>query len=98
MVTFLTILFIIICLMLIFMVVITPSSDSGMASAFGGMGGDSFFGTKAQSHISRFTVFLAVSFMLLALAINWVNAHPSQPDEGLDPETPATEPAPDNGN
>jgi len=69
----LSILFIIVCLLLIFMVVITPSSEGGMAAAFGGMGSDSFFGTKAHQHINKFTVFLAVSFLVLAFCINWIN-------------------------
>jgi len=76
----LSILFVIICLLLIFMVVITPSSEGGMAAAFGGMGSDSFFGTKAHQHINKFTVFLAVSFLVLAFCINWTNK-----------EAPATE-------
>lgn len=66
-------LFIIICILLIFMVVITPSQEGGMAAAFGGMGSDTFFGTKAHQHISKFTVFLAVSFLLLAVFINRLN-------------------------
>lgn len=74
MIVFLTILFVIICILLVFMVVITPSQEGGMAAAFGGVGSDSFFGTKAHSHISKFTVFLAVSFLVLALAINKLNA------------------------
>ena len=71
--TLLGILFVIICLLLIFMVVITPSQEGGMAAAFGGMGSDSFFGTKAHQHINKFTVFLAVSFLVLAFFINWTN-------------------------
>lgn len=71
--TLLAILFVIICLLLIFMVVITPSQEGGMAAAFGGMGSDSFFGTKAHQHINKFTVFLAVSFLVLAFCINWTN-------------------------
>ena len=71
--TLLSIFFIIICILLIFMVVITPSQEGGMAAAFGGMGSDSFFGTKAHQHINKFTVFLAVSFLVLAFSINWTN-------------------------
>lgn len=71
--TLLGIFFVIICVLLIFMVVITPSQEGGMAAAFGGMGSDSFFGTKAHQHINKFTVFLAVSFLVLAFAINWTN-------------------------
>lgn len=72
--TFLIILFILICVLLIFMVIITPSSEGGMAAAFGGMGSESFFGTKAHQHINKFTVFLAVSFLVLAVWINGINA------------------------
>jgi len=71
--TLLGIFFIIISLLLVFMVVITPSQEGGMAAAFGGMGSDSFFGTKAHSHINKFTVFLAVAFLVLAFWINWTN-------------------------
>ena len=71
--TLLGILFVIICLLLIFMVIITPSQEGGMAAAFGGMGSDSFFGTKAHQSINKFTVFLAVSFLVLAFCINWTN-------------------------
>jgi protein translocase SecG subunit len=71
--TLLGILFVIISLLLVFMVVITPSQEGGMAAAFGGMGSDSFFGTKAHQHINKFTVFLAVSFLVLAFWINWTN-------------------------
>lgn len=65
-----SILFVIVCLLLIFMVVITPSQSEGLAGAFGGMGSDTFFGTKAGQHINRFTVGLAVSFLVLAVLIN----------------------------
>ncbi len=74
MIMFFSILFALFCILLIFMVVITPSNEGGMAAAFGGMGSDSFFGTKAHQHISKFTVFLAVAFLILAVVINQVNA------------------------
>jgi protein translocase SecG subunit len=70
----LAIVFIIICLLLVFMVVITPSNEGGMAAAFGGMGGDTFFGSKANQHINRFTVFLAISFLVLAMALNYLSS------------------------
>lgn len=70
----LTILFVIVAILLVFMVVITPSQEGGMAAAFGGMGSDSFFGTKAHQHINKFTVFLAVSLLVLTVFINLQNA------------------------
>lgn len=97
----LSIFFVLVCLLLIFMVVITPSQEGGLASAFGGMGSDSFFGTKAHRHINRFTVFLAVAFVLIAMVINWRNARAGvSPEEKKSiitegaKETPAPPPAP----
>src|SRR5258706_12407406 len=78
--TLLSICFIIVCILLVFMVVITPSQEGGMAAAFGGMGSDSFFGTKAHQHINKFTVFLAVSFLVLAFWLNWTNKEAGVPE------------------
>jgi preprotein translocase subunit SecG len=67
--------FLVVCLFLILIVVITPSQEGGMAAAFGGMGSDSFFGTKAHQHINKFMVFLAAGFLVLAVVINRVNSN-----------------------
>ena len=66
----LEIFFVLVCLLLIFMVIITPSQEGGLASAFGGMGSESFFGTKVHRHVNRFTILLAVLFLGLAVIIN----------------------------
>jgi preprotein translocase subunit SecG len=97
----LIILFVLVCLLLIFMVVITPSQEGGIAAAFGGLGSDTFFGTKAHQHINKFTVFLAVAFLVLAVLINRANvgksgAGPSELEkkiQQLPPEGGATPPA-----
>ena len=82
MIILLQILFILICLFLVFMVVITPSNEGGMAAAFGGMGGDTFFGSKANQHINKFTVFLAVSFLVLAMGLNFMKVGKSEKAKG----------------
>ena len=86
MITLLTVLFVIITLLLILMVVITPSSEGGIAAAFGGMGSDTFFGTKAHRHINKFTLFLAVSFLVLAFSINLLTSA-----QGKEDDAPTTE-------
>lgn len=86
---FLYILFVLITVLLVFMVVITPSHEGGMAAAFGGMGSDTFFGTKAHQHISKFTVFLAIAFIGVSVLINALN---SKKKRGVPP--PAVTPAP----
>jgi len=90
MIIFLTILFVLVTILLVFMVVITPSNEGGMAAAFGGMGSDTFFGTKAHSHINRFTLFLAVAFLGLAIGINLLHAKKGT-DKDKKPKPPATE-------
>ena len=50
------------------------------------MGSDTFFGTKAHRHINKFTLFLAVSFLVLAFSINIIKA-----TEGKDDDSPAVE-------
>lgn len=72
----LEIVFGVLCLLLILLIGISPAQGEGLASAFSGVGSDSFFGTRAQSKINWFTAGLAVTALLLALAINYLNAHP----------------------
>ena len=85
----------IVCILLVFIVVITPSSEGGMAAAFGGMGSDSFFGTKAHQHINKFMVFLAVAFLVLAVALNYLNAtSPRESSGGGKRPSAASEPPP----
>jgi protein translocase SecG subunit len=88
--------FLLVCILLIFIVVITPSQEGGMAAAFGGMGSDSFFGTKAHQHISKFMVFLAGAFLLLAVLLNRMNASTgTAPGGGVNvPKTKFSDPAP----
>ena len=70
MLTLLTIVFTVVCFLMIFMVIVTPGGEGGLASALGGGGGDSFFGAKAGRSVNRFTILLAVLFLVLAVVIN----------------------------
>ncbi|HTF57860.1 MAG TPA: preprotein translocase subunit SecG [Planctomycetota bacterium] len=95
MLVLLSILFALVCLLLIFMVVITPSQSEGLAGAFGGMGSDTFFGTKAGQHINRFTIGLAVAFLVLAVLINFMATSGGGKKEGMVPgRTETTAPPP----
>lgn len=95
MLVLLSIVFGLVCLLLIFMVVITPSQSEGLAGAFGGMGSDTFFGTKAGQHINRFTIGLAVAFLVLAVAINVLATRGGGQKESMVPgRTETTAPPP----
>lgn len=93
-------LFVIVCILLVFIVVITPSQEGGMAAAFGGMGSDSFFGTKAHQHINKFMVFLAVAFLVLSVFLNRMNSQSpgtgsgGAPKKAVAGETPGPAPLP----
>lgn len=69
----LKVLFTILCMFFIFIIVIQPAKGEGITSAFGGGGVDTFFGTKTQQHINKFTVFLAVFFFVIAIVINLIS-------------------------
>ena len=65
MLAILSIIFVLSSALLVFVVIIQPSQGEGLASAFGGGGTESFFGTKAGQHINRFTIILSAIFLLL---------------------------------
>ncbi len=71
----LEIVFVILCLMLIFIITIQPSTGEGLASAFSGVGSESFFGTKLMSRVAKFTAILAFLMVTLAIYINYRVAH-----------------------
>lgn len=69
----LTIVFMLACVLVTFLVLIQPphsDGGSGLAGAFIGAGGDSFFGTKAMTLAGKVTVVLCVLIIGLAITIN----------------------------
>ena len=55
-----------ISLFMILLVLIQRGRGGGLAGAFGGMGGQSAFGTRAGDMFTRITIVLAVVWVLLA--------------------------------
>jgi len=96
MLTLLTILFVIVCILLVFTVVITPSQEGGLASAFGGMGSESFFGTRAHRQIHKIRIFLAALFVVLALVISGLGLGQQRTEGELVEPSPPEQPAPEN--
>ena len=73
-IVFLYALVVVISLLLIGLILIQPSKSGGMGAAFGGIG-ESMFGGKAGSHLTKATVWLTAVFMILALALAVLIGH-----------------------
>jgi preprotein translocase subunit SecG len=83
MLVLISIIFTLLCIFLIFVIVIQPARGEGIASAFGGSGSETFFGTKAGQHINKFTIGLSIVFLLLAIIINALNRSASRSEGSL---------------
>jgi len=59
-------------LFLIVLVLIQRGKGGGLAGAFGGMGGQSAFGSKASDLFTRVTIFVAVFWIFLCIASFWM--------------------------
>src|SRR5687767_1252586 len=66
----LIVLFIFICLLLILLVLIQKGRGGGLASAFGGMGGNTAFGSKTGDVLTWTTSIVFGIFLLLAVGLN----------------------------
>ncbi|MCQ2352062.1 MAG: preprotein translocase subunit SecG [Victivallaceae bacterium] len=58
----------IVALLLIGLILIQPSKSGGMGATFGGIG-ESAFGGKAGSHLTRATVWMTAIFLALSLVL-----------------------------
>ena len=74
--TFLYVLIFIVALLLIGLILIQPSKSGGMGAAFGGIG-ESVFGGKAGSHLTKTTVIMTTIFFIVALVLAAVIGHSS---------------------
>jgi preprotein translocase subunit SecG len=58
------------CFMLILLILIQRGKGGGLAGAFGGMGGQSAFGTKAGDTFMRITIVFASVWFLICIGIH----------------------------
>ena len=94
-IVFLYALVVVVSLLLIGLILIQPSKSGGMGAAFGGIG-ESMFGGKAGSHLTKATVWLTAVFMILALALAVLIGHGyrmESADTGIAKELAAKAPA-----
>ena len=65
---FLYVMIVVVALLLIALILIQPSKSGGMGATFGGIG-ESVFGGKAGSHLTKTTVVLTTIFFVIALTL-----------------------------
>ena len=71
---FLYSLVVVVSLLLIGIILIQPAKSGGMGAAFGGVG-ESVFGGKAGSHLTKATVWMTTLFFVLCLALAVLIGH-----------------------
>ena len=90
-------LFIVVCLFMILLVLIQKGRGGGLASAFGGAGGNTAFGSKTGDVLTWATSVVFGIFLILAITLNLVanNYHNKRMGIAAAPiTTPAGQPAP----
>jgi preprotein translocase subunit SecG len=88
---FLYVLVVIASVLLIGLILLQPAKSGGMGAAFGGVG-ESVFGGKAGSHLTKTTVIMTTVFFVVALALaafigrGWGSGKSSEIDTALSAE------------
>ena len=72
--TILYALVIVVAILLAILILIQPSKSGGLGATFGGVG-ESVFGARAGSHLTKATVALTVTFFVLALLLAALIGH-----------------------
>ena len=71
---FLYVLVVLAAVLLIGLILIQPAKSGGLGAAFGGVG-ESVFGGKAGSHLTKATVYLTAIFFIIALVLAALIGH-----------------------
>ena len=69
-------LFMLLCAVLCFVILIQESKSSGLGASFGGEASDSLFGTSTAEVLKTFTAWLAVAFFIACLLLSFWTASP----------------------
>ncbi len=75
---FLTVLHVLLCVFMIFVILLQPGKDAGMGAALGGGAATSAFGGRgAVTFLGKVTAFCAVGFFVTSLALSFSNLQSS---------------------
>ncbi len=80
MVTLLTIVFFLICILIVIAVLIQPHEEEGMGGIFGSSGPESFFGGKGNITMIKITTVLAALYFIIIIGIHKLNASRQAPE------------------
>ena len=84
MTTFLMILLFLVALFMILLILVQRGRGGGLAGAFGGMGGQSAFGTKAGDLFTRITIGVASVWIILCIVtVKYLSTSEQRFDPGL---------------
>lgn len=68
-------LFLFLCILLCFVILIQESKSTGLGASFGGDGSDSLFGTSTAEVLKKFTAWLAIIFFISCVLLSlWTSA------------------------
>lgn len=82
------ILFIFVCIFLILLILIQKGRGGGLASAFGGSGGNTAFGSKTGDVLTWATSIVFGVFVILAVTMNLIANHVDNKKAGAAPAVP----------
>jgi preprotein translocase subunit SecG len=93
--TAVTVLHLLVCLLLIFVILIQSSKGAEMGAAFGGSN-QTLFGTRgASTFLSKLTTGAAIVFMLTSLSLAIISANRSSVMSSIPAQTVPSQPLPD---
>ena len=79
MLTFFTVVHVLLCVFMIFVILLQPGKDAGMGAALGGGAATSAFGGRgAATFLTKLTAFCAVAFFLTSLGLSFVGFEPAR--------------------
>ncbi|HZJ55087.1 MAG TPA: preprotein translocase subunit SecG [Myxococcaceae bacterium] len=98
MVVFFTIIHVLLCVFMIFVILLQPGKDAGMGAALGGGAATSAFGGRgAVTFLSKLTAVCAALFFLTSLGLSFVGVRGSVTSSLVTKPAPAAAPAPATG-
>ncbi len=90
---FFTVVHILLCVFMIFVILLQPGKDAGMGAALGGGAATSAFGGRgAATFLTKLTAACAMGFFITSLGLSFVGLRTSAADE-IEATAPATTPS-----